>query len=111
MVKHETDQDRRKLMDGMGHQELEGLKTIYPPRHTPGKNRLARKKSAMLQVSDDEDEPRQGNLLDYFGFNLEEIRREARQVLQESELDEPEISNLSTDIPESGQWACVVCTL
>ena len=111
MVKHETDQDRRKLMDGMDHQELEGLKTIYPPRHTSGKNRLVLKKSAMLQVSDDEDEPRQGNLLDYFGFDLEEIRREARQVLQESERDEPGVSKLSTDIPESGQWTCVVCTL
>lgn len=111
MVKHETDQDRRKLMDGMDHQELEGLKTIYPPRHTSGKNRLGLKKSAMLQVSDDEDEPRQGSLLDYFGFDLEEIRREARQVLQESERDEPGVSKLGTDIPESGQWTCVVCTL
>lgn len=111
MVRHETDQDRRKLMDGMDRQELEGLKTINPPRHTPGKNRLALNQSAMLQVSDDEDEPRQGNLLDYFGFDLEEIRREARQGLKESELDEPEVSKLSTNIPESGQWACVVCTL
>lgn len=98
-------------MDGMDRQELEGLKTINPPRHTPGKNRLAHRKSAMLQVSDDEDEPCQGDLLDFFGFDLEEIRREARQGLQESELDEPEVSKLNTNIPESGQWACAVCTL
>jgi hypothetical protein len=98
-------------MDGMDRQELEGLKTINPPQPTSGKNKLAPKKGAMLQVSDDEDEPHQGSLLNYFGFDLEEIRREARQVLQESELDEPEASKLITDIPESGQWACVVCTL
>ena len=98
-------------MDGMDRQELEGLKTINPPRHTSGKHTLAHKKSTMLQVSDDEDEPRQGNLLDFFGFDLEEIRREARQGLQESELDEPEVSVLSTNTPGSGQWACAVCTL
>jgi hypothetical protein len=114
VVIHETDQDRRKLMDGMDRQELEGLKTINPPRHTSGKDKLVPKRRAMLQVSDDEhdeDEPRQGNLLVYFGFDLEEIRREARQVRQESEPDEPEGSRLSTDIPVSGQWTCVVCTL
>ena len=111
VVRHETDQDRRKLMDGMDREELEGLKAIYPPLNTSGKKRSALKKSAMLQVSDDEDEPRQGNLLDYFGFDLEEIRREARQALQEGEQDEPGISKSTTDIPESGQWACVVCTL
>jgi len=111
VVRHETDQDRRKLMDGMDRQELEGLKSINPSQHSSGKDKLVPKKSTTLQVSDDEDGPRQGNLLTYFGFDLEEIRREGRQVLQESEVDEPEVSKLSTGIPGSGQWACVVCTL
>ena len=110
--RHETDQDRRKLMNGMDPQELEGLKTISPLQCTSGKGKLAPKGRAILQVSDDEDEPRQGNLLDYFGFDLEQIRREARQALQDSERDEPEASSkLSTGVPDSGQWACVICTL
>jgi hypothetical protein len=108
---HETDQDRRRLMDGMDTKELEGLKTICSPQRTSGKTKLAPKERAMLQVSDDEGDPHQGNLLDYFGFDLEEIRREARQALQDSARDEPETSILSTPIPESGRWACVVCTL
>jgi len=98
-------------MDGMDRLELEGLKTIDPPQHTSGKTKLVPKESAMLQVSDDEDEPRQGSLLDYFGFDLEEIRREAGQMLQDSELDELEASDSDTGIPASGKWACVVCTL
>lgn len=108
VVRHETDQDRRKLMDSMGRQELEGLRTINPPQHTSGNDKLVAKKSGILQLSDDEDEPRQEDLLVYFGFDLEEIRREA---LQESEIDKSEVSKSSTDIPESGQWVCVVCTL
>jgi len=95
----------------MDRQELEGLKTISPPQRTSGENELAPKKGAIFQVSDDEDEPRQGNLLDYFGFNLEEIRREARQALQDSEQDEPEASKPRVGVPEHGQWACAVCTL
>ena len=98
-------------MDGMNRQELEGLKTISPPQRTSGENKLTPRKRAILQVSDDEDEPRQGNLLDYFGFDLEEIRREAREALQDNEKDEPEASKLSIGVLESGQWACVVCTL
>lgn len=108
VVRHETDQDRRKLMDSMDCQELEGLKMTNPPHRTSGNDKLVPKKSSILQLSDDEDEPRQGDLLVYFGFDLEEIRREA---LQESELDKSEVSKSSTDIPESGQWVCVVCTL
>lgn len=111
VVRKETDQDRRRLMDGMNSQELEGLKTISPPQRTPRENELVPKERTILQVSDDEDEPRQGNLLDYFGFDLEEIRREAREVLQDNEQDEPEASKLTIDVLESGQWACVVCTL
>jgi hypothetical protein len=98
-------------MDGMDRRELEGLKTISPPKRTSGKNKSAPKKHAILQVSDDEDEPPQGNLLDYFGFDLEEIRREARQARRDDERDEPEAPKLTTSVPGSGQWACVVCTL
>lgn len=98
-------------MDGMDRQELEGLKTVSASQRTSGKNEMAPKRGAILQVSDDEDEPRHGNLLDYFGIDLEEIRRDARQVLQDNERDEPEASKLSIGVPESGLWACVVCTL
>lgn len=98
-------------MDGMNHQELEGLKVVSPPQHTSGESKLATEQRSILQVSADEDEPRQGNLLDYFGFNLEEIRQEAREALQDNEQDESETLKLSTGALESGQWACVVCTL
>src|SRR5258708_36740775 len=41
VVRQETDQDRRRLMDGMNRQELQGLKTISPPQRTSGENKLA----------------------------------------------------------------------
>ena len=95
----------------MDRQELESMKTVGPSQRISGKNEISPKKGAILQVSDDEDEPRPANLLDYFGIDLEEIQRDARQVLQDNKRYEPETSKLSIGVPESGKWACVVCTL
>jgi hypothetical protein len=111
VIMQETDQDRRRLMDGMDRQELESMKTVGPSQRTSGKNEISPRKGDILQVSDDEDEPRPGNLLDYFGIDLEEIRRDARQGLQDNKRCEHETSKLSISVPEPGKWACVVCTL